>query len=178
MTECTMRRRSSSRCSRRLMPGSSARSVTAARARPTRLSLLASAMVDRGLLTFRGFRARSVYGFARGLLFFHCFLVAGIELCNQQILVVGPFGGADRLSCAGRLDRRCHDRLRRGSRFRRGYSWRCLRRELRCFLGLHLGGFELLLALLLFHHAQLFIDLHFEVVAGAAELGQQLADLA
>src|SRR5580698_8716139 len=102
MTECTMRRRSSSRCSRRLMPGSSARSDTADRARSNR-----STMMDWGLLAFRGFRARSVYGFARGLLFFHYgFLIAGVDFRYRKIFVVWPVGGADRLAGAWRHDGR------------------------------------------------------------------------
>src|SRR5271154_6556076 len=171
MTECTMRRRSSSRCSRRLIPGSSARSDIAPRARSMR-----STMVDRGLFAFGSFRARSVYGFVRGLLFFdYGLLVAGIDFRDRQVLVVWPLGGAYRLPSAGRLDRRRRRSCRLG---------RC--RGLYRRFGGELGGFglrfgcgslKLLLPLLLLHGSQFLVDLHLEVVACAAELGEQLADL-
>src|SRR5579883_182260 len=144
MTEWTMRRRSSSRCSRRLMPGSSARSDTAALARSTR-----SAMVNRGLLAFSDLRARSVFCLLRGggLLFLGDFrLVAGIEFGYGEILVVGPVSGADRLAGAGGLDNRL---------FWTGIGWSAsFGRKLGC-VGLGLGGscVELLLSLLLLHGA-------------------------
>src|SRR5215813_8484847 len=167
-----MRRRSSSRCSRRLMPGSSARSETAVRARSKR-----STMVNRGLLAFRGFRARSVYGFACGLLFFDdCFLVSGIDFGHREILIVGPFGGAYRLSGAGRHDGWLFLSCRFGGRRRCGRSFG---RELRASvcLSFRCRRFQLFLPLLLLHRPQFLVDRHLEFVACAAELGQQLADL-
>src|SRR5271155_2401716 len=162
MTECTMRRRSSSRCSRRLIPGSSARSDIAPRARSMR-----STMVDRGLFAFGSFRARSVYGFVRGLLFFdYGFLVAGIDFRYRQVLVVGPLGGAYRLPSAGRLDRRL--RSRRLGRCRGLY--RRFGGGLGGFgLGFGCGSLKLFLPFLLLHGSQFFVDLHLEVVACAAE---------
>src|SRR5438477_11666257 len=52
MAECTMRRRSSSRCSIRLMPGSSARSDTAFRALP--IASVVSTMLSYRLLRRHG----------------------------------------------------------------------------------------------------------------------------
>src|ERR1700728_2069415 len=181
-----MRRRSSARCSSRLMPGSSARSVIAARARSTR-----STMSD-GLAGGDGFN---------GL----CWM--GAVAVGAQI-DVGRIAGGFR----GRRNRgwRIVRDLRRGWRHRRrtwgwigridgsrvgsaGADWRTRGRRqnlwscfLRCrgirwqcrFVGLRLSLLlcQLLAPLFILHVAQLVLNLKLELIAGAAKFRQQLPD--
>src|ERR1700733_1672820 len=144
-----MRLRSSSRCSRRLMPGNSALSVTAVRARSTMSVMMGDCLLR---LTIEAV-ARQFRMVTRDRFEFRCFLMDWDH----------PRRWAIRAHCSPVAWRPNGQRI--GSRFG-GCCWDNRR------------GCDLLLAIGHLGCAKFFLNLHFELVAGAPEFEHQLAQLA